>query len=521
MAYNAYSITAKSTAPLPTPYPQAGWIDVTWYGAVGDNSTDDTAAIQAAITAAPAGGQIVIPWGVSGIYKITSALTISKALTILNQGGATIRQATAGVGAISITASNVTIDGLVLSGFQYATWNAAEIAILASGTFHAGSAPDYISNICIKNTRITGFGAMGIQPKYIDGLVIQNNTISNMPEAGIGEISCKHAVISGNTISNITGVGVSSSNAWGIYTSRFNSDSGNLTSQPRSQDITISGNTIQDVPSWTGIDTHGGDGITVTGNTIRNVYFGVAIGASNNDLGTSTYAPLNCTVTGNSINSNVTDGTRGYGITFTGTATQYATGTIVGNSVLGFGTSTSSIIPAINLSLTNGLVISGNTILYPSAVGIYGVANPGLTITGNVIVDPWTNDVGLGAVFGIRIDGNNNSVTISGNSILHVDKVATYLITTSASVGIRYESGSGNSGMLGFNLNQGFTLIFDPDGNFASTLPHYGLYSGTGAPSFTALKGSLYLRLDGSSTSTRAYINTNGSTTWTAVTTAA
>jgi len=48
-----------------------------------------------------------------------------------------------------------------------------------------------------------------------------------------------------------------------------------------------------------------------------------------------------------------------------------------------------------------------------------------------------------------------------------------------------------------------------------------GIYSGTGAPTFTAAKGSLFLRLDGSSTSTRAYINTNGSTTWTNLTTAA
>jgi hypothetical protein len=48
-----------------------------------------------------------------------------------------------------------------------------------------------------------------------------------------------------------------------------------------------------------------------------------------------------------------------------------------------------------------------------------------------------------------------------------------------------------------------------------------GIYSGTGAPTISAAQGSLYLRTDGSSTSTRAYINTNGSTTWTAITTAA
>jgi hypothetical protein len=48
-----------------------------------------------------------------------------------------------------------------------------------------------------------------------------------------------------------------------------------------------------------------------------------------------------------------------------------------------------------------------------------------------------------------------------------------------------------------------------------------GIYFGSGAPSITAPQGSLYLRTDGSSTSTRLYVNTTGSTTWTNVTTAA
>jgi hypothetical protein len=49
------------------------------------------------------------------------------------------------------------------------------------------------------------------------------------------------------------------------------------------------------------------------------------------------------------------------------------------------------------------------------------------------------------------------------------------------------------------------------------------IYADTGSPSgvLSAPKGSLYLRTDGSSTSTRAYINTNGGTTWTAITTVA
>lgn len=48
-----------------------------------------------------------------------------------------------------------------------------------------------------------------------------------------------------------------------------------------------------------------------------------------------------------------------------------------------------------------------------------------------------------------------------------------------------------------------------------------GVYFGSGAPTISAPQGSLYLRTDGSSTSTRLYVNTNGTTGWTNVTTAA
>lgn len=54
---------------------------------------------------------------------------------------------------------------------------------------------------------------------------------------------------------------------------------------------------------------------------------------------------------------------------------------------------------------------------------------------------------------------------------------------------------------------------------FSSTT-NFGVFFGSGAPSLSAAKGSLYLRSDGTGVADRAYINTNGSTTWTALTTA-
>lgn len=45
-----------------------------------------------------------------------------------------------------------------------------------------------------------------------------------------------------------------------------------------------------------------------------------------------------------------------------------------------------------------------------------------------------------------------------------------------------------------------------------------GIYFGSGAPTVSAGKGSIYLRADGSGTTDRAYVNTDGGTTWTYLT---
>jgi hypothetical protein len=58
-------------------------------------------------------------------------------------------------------------------------------------------------------------------------------------------------------------------------------------------------------------------------------------------------------------------------------------------------------------------------------------------------------------------------------------------------------------------------------GLMVSTTANFGVFFGSGAPTLSAAKGSLYLRSDGTTTNDRMYVNTNGSTTWTNVVTAA
>lgn len=522
MSYNKHTVTAPPSTPITTPYPQTSYVDVTWGGAVGDGSTDDTAAIQAVIDAAATGSGIVFP-KTSGYFKITSAITITKALTITGPG--TVTQATTNTPGFVVTASNVTIDGLTLNGFQSATYSGhgSENAIYAHGTFHAGLAPTYISNLTVKNNTITGWGAAAIQADYISGFKIVNNTISTLPYAGIAIISGTDGDISGNIVSNISGTGVSGNNAYGIFASRATDDAGNLTSQPRSVRISITNNSISNITSWVGIDTHSGAYLTIANNIIRNTFYGITAGSSKDSGGvTYTYAPLGITITGNVLDSTVSTGVMGTGISLTGTTVEFATGCIIGNVIQAYGTSSNAIDGAIVAYNTNGLTISGNSVKEASPNGIYMTQNNyGATISGNSITDVWTNSVPVGGVNGIITPGaDHNELFIGDNVIRQISKSATYLLNNAGGVAIRLGSGVNNAVTLGFNSSNATSYLVDSGGIISSVIQNYGLYSGAGAPSISAPKGSIYLRTDGSSTTTRAYINTDGSTSWTSVTTA-
>lgn len=99
---------------------------------------------------------------------------------------------------------------------------------------------------------------------------------------------------------------------------------------------------------------------------------------------------------------------------------------------------------------------------------------------------------------GAVLNFNNGDVTITHSSAA----LAITGVTTVASATATPAAGSTAARLL-FGTTAGF-----------------GIYYGSGAPTVSAAQGSIYLRSDGSSTSTRLYVNTNGTTGWTNVTTA-
>lgn len=78
------------------------FVSVKDFGAVGDGVTDDTAAIQNAIDAAPFGGWVYFP---SGKYIISSAITVNKPLTISGPNAGSIQNSSNGSYVQQITIS--------------------------------------------------------------------------------------------------------------------------------------------------------------------------------------------------------------------------------------------------------------------------------------------------------------------------------------------------------------------------------------------------------------------------------
>ncbi|AZN43317.1 glycosyl hydrolase family 28-related protein [Paenibacillus albus] len=88
-------------------------VNVKSYGAVGNGTTDDTAAIKSAITAATASKQIVyFPYGT---YRVLSTITVTTSLD--GDRGATILCDTTNMGdTLAVSASNIVIQNLIVDG---------------------------------------------------------------------------------------------------------------------------------------------------------------------------------------------------------------------------------------------------------------------------------------------------------------------------------------------------------------------------------------------------------------------
>ena len=205
------------------------------------------------------------------------------------------------------------------------------------------------------------------------------------------------------------------------------------------------------------------------------------------------------------------------------------------NTVNVAATTASSSTTTGALIVAGGVGISGN--LYVSG-DIFGNITTGDFATGNITAAGYISAIGNVTGGNLRTAGLISATgNITGGNILNGGLIsstgnstaANYLtaglisatsnITGGNIISSAVISSAGNARILsGTAVPAGGTA---GAGYLMSSTTNLGVFFGSGAPALSAAQGSLYLRTDGSSTSTRMYVNTNGSTTWTAVTTVA
>ena len=235
---------------------------------------------------------------------------------------------------------------------------------------------------------------------------------------------------------------------------------------------------------------------------------------------------------------------------FTRPLDYYTNTVVIANTAVSTNAGTGALIVA------GGVGVSGNLYVTGDIVG--NIVVTGSTFTGNVTGGNLRTG-GLVSATGNITGGNLLSATLSlsGNVLSAINTTANVTTTANISGGNLLTGGftSATGNVTGGNLRTtgqmsasgnvtggnvlssavvsavGAATILSgtavPAGGTAgagykfSSVANLGVFFGSGAPTLSAAQGSLYLRTDGTTTNDRMYVNTNGTTTWTAVITAA
>lgn len=193
--------------------------------------------------------------------------------------------------------------------------------------------------------------------------------------------------------------------------------------------------------------------------------------------------------------------------------------TATGNTTLGNAvTDTTSVTGATTVTSTSASALT---------VGANGATNPVLKVNAaTASVATGISVTGAAAAGGVAVaaisSGTNENLTLDakGSGTITVGGTSTGNVSIQRSTTVNGQliaNGittlvAGEAVAAGGNTNSRVLL---------SSTANLGIYFGSGAPTVSAAKGSWYMRTDGSGVGDRMYVNTDGGTTWTAVTTAA
>ena len=186
-----------------------------------------------------------------------------------------------------------------------------------------------------------------------------------------------------------------------------------------------------------------------------------------------------------------------------------STGNITAGNLNAAGLSLSSNVVSV-LNVTGN--VNGGNLRTPGLISATGNITGGNVLGGanvNATLHTGTTVSVSGNITGGNVLGgaNVNATTHTGTTVSVSGNITGGNVLSAGTAAIL----SGTAVSAGGTAGAGY--------KFSSTA-NLGVFFGSGAPTLSAAQGSLYLRTDGTTTNNRMYVNTNGSTTWTAVTTA-
>lgn len=121
-----------------------------------------------------------------------------------------------------------------------------------------------------------------------------------------------------------------------------------------------------------------------------------------------------------------------------------------------------------------------------------------------------------GTVAIVATDSGSNtnlSINAKGTGTITIGSVSTGNVTITPSL-VLSNNIFCNSSVLSYALTAPSAGTALGIGMLVSSTANLGIFFGTGAPSFSAAQGSLYVNTTASTATTRLYVNTTGSTTW-------
>lgn len=373
-------------------------VSVKDFGATGDGSTDDTAAIQAAIDVAVAGGGGIVLFP-PGFYKTTSALTITKGV-VLQGSGIGLGTGTGNSGGTVIRSGAAAGDVITISSAQSCT--------LLDFTIDC---PSFTKASGTAGVRVQGEGGSG---NTNNRTRLQNVRISNMYDAIVWD-AASNLVMHGCHVQDFLNIGVYSKQTGAT-------DSGHNT---------IDSCVIWDLnvgTSQASVRYDKGGDIRIVNNKMLGSTYGVRVVLDDGETGTML-------VTGNSFEEQLTNNIR---------IAQGTTGKNFGNLVV-VGNQFSFVAPSSpqsNIAIVAGTAGGGapTWIKNISIVGnvfnnAHNIATATISVqdgTGVTVAANALNANSSSNPIGIDVGGSVVSAKVTGNSVVNYTAGNEYATSTTA-----------------------------------------------------------------------------------------